>query len=609
MPIVRFEQDPDEQIGTGNFFDERGAATYTHDPETARKLIPSLAGRVAAESTAAATAAVGAPQAQPDRRLASNMTEAFGGVGGPATDAAVADVPAPSPGAALVAKTEAVIAPTAPPAPAGKGTGAGAALVSKLGQLPIAQTSTSTSVQKGRNKQVVEGEIATLREADQKADEVLRTNAASAEERATRAEQSEQAVAMGGMQRDFRKAEEQRLKAEAVEAELAQLRGENDAEVNPDRVMQNMSTGKKIMMTLLAGLSGAFASLAGQPGKNTFLDAIDARIAEDVTNQKEQIASGRLRRNNLIAALQQKGATAEQAQLAAESRYYGAMADWTRSRIREQNLQGSQLEAANAQIAQLDQQRAARDAQLRQTTEDKVASQTNVVRAPPAPAAGSQMSPLDVLKLQNALLDQQDAAEISKIVGKNLSPERVKELKATVKEVGTGVAETSGAVNMTKNLVEALGGKLDETTGAISWPDDLRGAGPIDTFGQAGASRFIPGPALAATGAIAAAKGTGLVRTDYDRAVKAQNALKEYVTQNLTGATASPEQRSTFGEMVGGSLQNEAEVKESIQNWANTLFEIRNGQLGRLGEDGQALLNHNTQRARSGAGAPPLVPR
>lgn len=465
MPVVYFEQDPDEDFGVGNFFDERGAATYTRDPETAQRLRPSLGRRVAAESTAAATAAVGAPGAQPDQRLASNMTEAFGGVGGAATDASVADVPAPSPAAALVAKTEAVSSttPATPAAPAvGKGTGAGAALVNKLDQLPIVQKSTSTSVQKGRDAAKVEGEISALRTADTQLDTAVREKAAKDDERATRAAQGEQAIALGSMGRDFQKAEEQRLKAEAVEAELAQLRGEKDAEVNPDRIMQNMSTGKKIMMTLLAGLSGAFASLAGQPGKNTFLDAIDARIQEDIASQKDQIASGRLRRNNLIAALQQKGATAEQAQLAAESRYYGAMADWARSRIKEQNLQGAQLEAANAQIAQLESQRAARDAQLRQTTEDKVSSQTNVVRAP-MPGAGEK-SPEDTLKEMKANRD------IASLKASGLTAEEYDKQALKLAESATKAREFKNAV---QDLAREVGVTIKEGPNGVEVvPDD-----------------------------------------------------------------------------------------------------------------------------------------
>ena len=457
MPVVYFEQDPDEDFGVGNFFDERGAATYTRDPETASRLKPSLGRRIAAESTAAATAAVGTPAAQPDQRLAS-ASDAFAGIGGAATDAAVADVPKASPGAALVAKTSAVApsVPASPAAPAvakGTGTGAGAALVGKLGQLPIAQTSTSTSTQKGRDAGKVEGEISALRAADTALDATVRENAAAADERSASAAQGEQSLAIGSMGRDFQAAEAARLKAEAVESELAQLRGEKDADVNPDRIMQNMSTGKKLGMTLLAALSGAFASLAGQPGKNTFLDAIDARIQEDIANQKEQIASGRLRRNNLIAGLQQKGATAEQAQLAAESRYYGAAADWARSRIREQNLQGAQLEAANLQIAQLDQQRAARDAQLRQTTEDKVSSQTNVVREAPKPAAGAAMTLEDVLKAMKA------GRDIEQLKASGLTQEEYDKQALKLAESATKAREFKNAV---QDLAREVGVTIKE---------------------------------------------------------------------------------------------------------------------------------------------------
>lgn len=394
MALVKFEQDPTQPQGTGNFTDDQGRTIYTTDVEAAKRLSPSLADQVNRESTAAATASVGAPPTVPDQRLASNMTDAFEGVGGTtatdargATGAVTAATPA-SPAAALVAKTDQVGAGAAP---AAKGTGAGASLVRKLDQLPIAQQTTSSSVQKGRDAGKVEAEIGALHEADQGVDAALRQNAENADARTEKVAEGEQALALSEQTRNFVAAQQERQRKERIEAEIQRLNGEKDPDVKPTRLIDNMSTGKEVAMVLLAGLAGAFGNMHGE-GRNTFLDAIGQRLDQDVQNQRDQIASGRLRRNNMIAYLQSQGADARQAQLAYESRFYGAAADWACAEIKRQGLQGAQLEQANLQVAQLDQQRAARDAALRESTEAKYATTTNTVRAPLGAGASDPMS-------------------------------------------------------------------------------------------------------------------------------------------------------------------------------------------------------------------------
>lgn len=390
MPIVKFEQDPTQPQGTGNFTDDQGRTIYTTDLEAAKRLSPSLSDQVNRESTAAATAAVGAPPKGPDQRLASNMTDAFEGVGGTtttdatgATGAVTAATPA-SPAATLVAKTGQVGAavPGASGAPqVAKGTGAGAALVGKLDQLPIAQRTTSSTVQQGRDAGKVEAEVGALHEADQGVDAALRQNAENADARTEKVAEGEQAIALSEHTRNYVAAQQERQRAEQIDAEIRRLSGEQDPDAKPTRLLDNMSTGKSLAMVLLAGIAGAFGNMHGE-GRNTFIDAVNQRLAEDLQVQRDQIASGRLRRNNLIAHLQAQGADARQAQLAYESRVYGAAADWARAQIKSQGLQGAQLEQANLQIAQLDQQRAARDAALREQTESKYATTTNTVRVP-----------------------------------------------------------------------------------------------------------------------------------------------------------------------------------------------------------------------------------
>lgn len=387
MSVVKFEPDP-LNPGSGNATDENGRTVYVHDPDAAKRLNPTLADQVNQQSTAAAVATVGAPPAAPDARVASNAAGSAA-LGPPPDPAAPA-----SPAAQLVAKTSQVAAgasaiPAAAAAPPAKPAGAGAALVGKLGQLPVAQTSTSTSVQKGRDAGKVETEIGSLRKADAGLDTQMRAGAESGDVRTQKAAEGEQALALGEYARNYTAEQQERQRKEQIESEITALSGEKDADTNPTRLLDDMSTGKSMGMVLLAGIAGAFGNMHGE-GRNPFLDAIDKRMDQDLQNQRDQIASGRLRRNNRIAYLQSQGADAKQAQAAYEARVYGAAADWARAQIKAQSLQGAQLEQANLAIAQLEQGRAARDAQLREATESKYATTSNVVReAPKAVGSGN----------------------------------------------------------------------------------------------------------------------------------------------------------------------------------------------------------------------------
>lgn len=379
---------------------------------------------------------------------------------------------------------------------------------------------------------------------------------------------------------------------------------QKDAEIDPDRFVKNMSTGQQIATTVLAALNGGFKGMVGQSG-NDVMDILSKRIDSDIASQKEQVASGRVRRGNLVAYFQNQGLREEAAVKAAEATSW-AMVDRMVAAEREKIGAGQDRTTADVMAEQLKMKTAERNDELKLTLgQDRTTTSTTTQRARQQPA---EMDPLKAMKLAEGMLrldaaklDQMDAQSVSKAVGRDLSPAAVKALKEKVASVGPGVNETDGAVQFTAQYVEALGGKMDKTTGHITWPEDLAGAGPLDSRPSLKAGPFAPVAKMGIE--------TGAVHTDNQKAKDAQDALREFITKNLTGASATPDQQKTFSNMVGADLDNEARVRANTENWANTLFALRGGQMARLGPEGQKLLELNRGNAQTGAGAGELVPR
>jgi hypothetical protein len=141
------------------------------------------------------------------------------------------------------------------------------------------------------------------------------------EERAQRDEQvamSTTANAYGRQQVADRDAEQARQRAEiARQSELAYSL-QKDPAIDPDRFVRNMSTGASIGTVILAAMNGAFKGMVGQQG-NDVLDILQKRIGADIESQKDQIASGRVRRGNLIQYFRDAGLREDAAEKAAEA--------------------------------------------------------------------------------------------------------------------------------------------------------------------------------------------------------------------------------------------------------------------------------------------------
>ncbi len=633
MGIVKFQQDVEKPIGWGNAIDETGKATYVFDPETASKFIDTMPGQGGAPKQAAPGAApssialqnptptgvakvgagvptpapepitsVGGPAPAPTAAPGTPMgkVQAFIGMGGPKPGAAPAAPGAPpAPGApgdagkvqGALANPAApppalpVSAPAAPSAPLGSAPAAGAApLGTGAGVLELAGTTdtSSGSVVKGRDKNLAAADVAAMEKTGAETDAAMLDMGKRQDERALGALDIEKQGLQGVEERNRNQIIDEQLK------------------LDPDAYMKRMSTGKKLGMVILAALNGGFGSLIGQKG-NGVLDGVDDAINKDIDKQKSEIAAGRTRIGNDIAEFMRKGHDAETAEMLARDRANSAVDQMFGLDAKRMGIQGQQLEQQQLLVKQRGEQRAELRAQKMKETEDRATTQWQKTRTMQQKPTGKPLSEKEFyetkkaeLDYRNAALDTMTAAEVAQTIGKpGLSPQEAQRIKDRVKEVGAGINETSGAVDMTKNLVEGMGGKIDVTTGKIEWPSDIKGVGWWDK------SNIVGGPLEKA----------GLTYTDATRVKDSQAALLEYITSNLTGATATPEQRATFTNMAGADLGNEQRAKEQLQNWANTLFSLRNDQMARLGPDGQRYFAASQAQAKQGSGAPPLQER
>lgn len=647
MAIVKFQQDTEKPFGTGNFVDDKGKSTYLTDPDTASKFVdtlpgqggagkPSLSQQMGAETDAIATKTLGSaqPAKGPDLRLASNMTDAFDGVGGSAaTDAAAAPgaltatPPAPLSGVHAVgnvappgtpmAKVTAFIgmgggkppagAPPAAPAPAvappavpPPATPPGAGVLELAGQTDT----DSGSTVKGRDKRLAAGDVAAMEKTGGETDTAILDQGKAQDERALGALDVEKQGLQSIEERNRNQVIDEQLKKQAIADAKGKLDDElkaNDEKLDPDQYMKRMSTGKKLGMVILAALNGGFGSLIGQKS-NGVLDGVDAAIDHNIDKQKQEIAAGRTRIGNDIAEFMRKGHDAETAEQLARDRANSAVDQMFGLDAKRMGIQGQQLEQAQMLVKQRGEQRAVQRAQIMKETEDRTTSQWQKTRTMQQKQTGKPMTEKEFyetkkaeLDYKNAALDTMSAADVGQAIGKPVSPQEAQRIKDRVKEVGAGINETSGAVDMTKNLIESMGAKFDTTTGKIEWPKsgDLAGVGWWDS------SNVIGGQL----------EKRGLTYTNATKVKDNQNALLEFITSNLTGATATPEQRATFTNMAGADLGNEERAKEQLQNWANTLFSLRNDQMARLGPDGQRFFAASQQQAKQGAGAPPLQER
>lgn len=536
MPIVRFEQNFDAPAGEGNFFDDKGRAIYAFDPETAARFNPGMQGQKATPEPEppAATPFVAsdaqldsaAPGVRPAAQGAPDMRVAGPGGGSPAP-------PASSPALQVVGKLDTF----------------------------------NRSTQKGVDPAKVKG---MQDENTRIADESISAREATAENRIKGRTEQTQAQA-GSLTQGFFDTRQQNMQTEeqlrANELQREALAMQKDPEVDPNRVIGSMSTGRLVLTAIMAGLTNAFHKAGGGKG-NVALDIVNKSIDDDIASQVKAIESGRASRGNMIAMLRERGFDLKQAK-AAERARLSSMAE------RMAELQSGLIGFASEQRAgaqdfatALRANTAQANNELTKLTLDRetVTSGSQTTRAAPKAAVQSPEDVYKTLQIQNMILDQADASEIGKVIGRNLSPRAADRVRKEASKMGEDLTKLQPAKAMFMTMVRQTGATVDPKTGRISWPadDDLKGVGPLDAR-----------PSLKAGPAAPLAKAAnmmGLTRTDFDRVNQERSLLKEYVAKDLTGAAYNDLQDAAFTAAVGGDMNNEGQFKQAAETMARKMW-------------------------------------
>lgn len=230
---------------------------------------------------------------------------------------------------------------------------------------------------------------------------VLDANTASTEAMASKVEQQGAAKterATQSAERDLYLAQGQQATAQAQQEDAAQrakiasmnqlaISSQTDPEIDPDRVVREMSTGKQIGMVILAMLQGAFNSTNNQPGApNQVIGILQKRIDQDIAAQREAIASGRIRRGNMVNYFREQGMHEEAAAKAAEARSWAMVERMTQAEKALLAAPEAQ-EQADLVAQQMRAQVEAKNAELQLSLgTDRVSEQSNATFARPEPA-------------------------------------------------------------------------------------------------------------------------------------------------------------------------------------------------------------------------------
>jgi hypothetical protein len=566
--IVGFKQDPSAEPGWGDFTNDKGQTLYTFDPATASQF--------AAESNAIASSAVpSAAQALVDRHL-SLVASNEGATGSAATGQ---PAPATNPAQALVDKHVAITTP----APRADG-------LVKTG------TSYGRQTQQGRSLANVNAQIGAEEKAGTSNDQTILDTARAADDRATGVVTER----MQGVQAGAGQAVNQGFEAKRVQQEVAQQVGQlreelkqNDESFDPDRLMRNMSTGKSVLMTILAAISGAFGAVLGNKD-NAFMSVIDKKVAQDIDKQKGEIASGRVRIGNMIAELQQKGYDAKTAERLATDRLNAGVDKMIELQAQRQGLSGAQLDAAKALVGQRQEARAARRGDLLAQTEARVveSNQTTFERPKPTTLSIDDIYKQGQIKQQQ--LEEMDAAEVANVIndGKSVSVKRANEAIKGAQDLAVKVPRVEVAEQQLRNVLKEAGVPAEAynpETGTIDWTkvSDLKGVGPLDSRPSLKAGPF----ALQAKGA----EAIGLTQSDNSKLVDAAVPLREALTFLTTGAVASPTQVEGFKKQAGEETANEDAFKRNLSDTARQIATQKNSMFSGS-EDARKLYQHNLNR-------------
>lgn len=524
--------------------------SITDDSGQTHSIVTPAQQAAAAPDVAAPLASVpeaNSSQPPPPEALASNAAQ----VVPPTGDASAAPAPA----------APAVSPPAHPDTSLGKsGERTPEQAVSAAGLVAPPVIKDSTTTVHGRKAANVNRDVAALDKAEAGAESAIKTKAQGDEQR-----QNASLDAQLGYQTQVREDEQQRAqdaanRKAALQKKIDTISSESDATVDPDRFVDSLSTGGKIGMAILAMVSGfaqgGSAALAhtATPQGNPVVDILQRRIAADIDSQKEQIASGRIRRGNLIAQLTSQLGDEKQAELMATSLMNQAAANKATIVAQKLGLQGQALDNANAQIAGLQQTATVQRNAVLAQAENRVQSTHEVEAGKVLPHAGgeAQLKAWEVYqKAIDAGADPTKAYQQSGLAALGVSQptgqskeQRTEAIKAA--EHSDEQGRVGGAIAGVGKFAAAAGVPQDTKTGEYHVP---AGKSPDDSLPEEGAWSWDPRfwkwgdkpIAHAKARAAASLEAAGVKNADdvltaktYGELADALNAAKEIVSPRLS---------------------------------------------------------------------------
>lgn len=296
--------------------------------------------------------------------------------------------------------------PSTAPAPSVAPARTASEVLSKLDKVPransgLVRSGSSTTTMAGRDPNAVASDVASV---NQSVGDLSGAVTQAGDQRAARAGEAAQRGASQAVTGYFDAQAEQAAADAEMKANREQqlkLETQPDPQVDPDRYIKSMSTGKDIGLIILGALNGAFRGVAGQGG-NDVVDILNKRIDQDIDVQKQAAANGRADRTNKISQLMARGHDLETAAKLAkvQAKEYAA-------KFYEQEAAASAStefkEQAALDAAKLRATGAAEIRQLSQSGESRTQT-TNTFARPVAAKPGDAMKAVkDALELDKML--------------------------------------------------------------------------------------------------------------------------------------------------------------------------------------------------------------
>lgn len=549
---IRFEQDPESPEGAGLFEFDDGQSMFAYEPQLASALAPRTGPderlaqapvRDAEGEQMARDFVAGKPVSAPplvaQNAHSSGPKDAFEANMGPMP----AERPkAPAQPSAQPQEGMVPLFSTDAPQRAPQGPSAQAPMVHQQarrgGYTPSAQTITTEA---GPEYRPEDAELRGMAN-----DGVVRAQMAQYDAQAAQAEHQAQSLRTQipvlmkqemDAQRELRE-REQRYKEERARAQVY-VEAAESRKIDPERFYKEKSTAGNISL-VIGQMLGAFGAALSQ-SPNVAFQILQSSLDRDMAAQEEEIKSGRVSANNMLARISEDmGGDVEQAKATLRMSQLASVD----AQIKEQAAWGQSAEvqrAADLWLAQNQQARVAEEQKFMALSQGKTTT-TAALKYQPGQSGGSrQMSPEEEAKYWKAKAEGKKYRD--QYEGNSLD-------EADAKAVERYARRREGPENMIgqiSDIASLAGGKI--VNGKVQLGDDVPGVGPI-------ASRL---PDL-----LLSNKGRHIRQSIGNMAAD--------VIKDKSGAAVTDSERALLMKIVEGGTKTEAELRNGLQiihNYAN----------------------------------------